>query len=99
MIRDGDTIFIGGLIKENNVETKKKMPFLGDMLGDVPGLGLLFTKKETTKQKTELIIFITVNMMQPGKTIKSAPTLDKAYVPVYSATQKGEFRPKKKPKR
>lgn len=87
MIKDGDTIFIGGLIKENEVDIKKKMPFLGDMFGDIPYLGLLFTKKETTKQKTELIFFITVNLMSGDKEIKNVPKSDKAYVPMYLMTQ------------
>lgn len=86
-IKDGDTIFIGGLIKENNVDTRKKLPFLGDMFGDVPYLGLLFTKKEITKQKTELIFFITVNIMTMDKDIKDIPKANKAYVPMYVVTQ------------
>lgn len=87
MIRDGETIFIGGLIKENNVNVKRKMPFLGDLFGDVPGLGLLFTKKETTKQKTELIFFITVNLVHSDKEIKDIPKGNKAYVPLYTISK------------
>ncbi|MDP2913554.1 MAG: secretin N-terminal domain-containing protein [Candidatus Omnitrophota bacterium] len=87
MIRDGDTIFIGGLIKENDVDTRKKLPFLGDIFGDVPYFGLLFTKKEIVKQKTELIFFITVNLMTADKKIKDLPSSNKAYVPMYTATQ------------
>lgn len=96
MIRDGDTIFIGGLIKENNIDTKKRLPFLGDILGDVPYLGLLFTKKETVKQKTELIFFITVNLMEVGKKIDSAPMSEKAPMPKYTVTQSPEKAPKKR---
>lgn len=87
MIKDGDTIFIGGLIKENDVDVKNKLPFLGDMFGDIPYFGLLFTKKEKIKQKTELIFFITVNLMTVGKDIKNMPTANKAFVPLYSLTQ------------
>ena len=87
MIKDGETIFIGGLIKENEIDVDKKLPILGDMFGDVPYLGLLFSKKEKTKQKTELIFFITVNMMTVGKEIKDIPKASKAYVPMYTATQ------------
>jgi len=87
MVKDGETIFIGGLIKENNVNVKRKMPVLGDIFGDIPGLGLLFTKKEVTKQKTELIFFITVNLMTVDKDIQSAPKAEKAYVPKYEITQ------------
>ncbi len=86
MIKDGDTIFIGGLIKENDIDRKNKMPFLGDLLGDVPYLGLLFSKKETVKQKTELIFFITVNLMTTDKVIKNIPQASTAYVPMYTLT-------------
>jgi type II secretory pathway component GspD/PulD (secretin) len=99
MIKDGDTIFIGGLIKENNIDVKKKLPFLGDMLGDVPYVGLLVSRKETVKKKTELIFFMTVNLMTAGKEIKNVPQANKAYVPLYQATQVGEVNPKKKIKR
>ncbi len=90
MIKDGDTIFIGGLIKENDVDTKKKLPFLGDMFGDIPYFGLLFTKKETVKQKTELIFFITVNLITTEKELKDIPTANKAYVPLYEFTQQAD---------
>jgi type II secretory pathway component GspD/PulD (secretin) len=87
MIKDGDTIFIGGLIKENDVHTRKKLPFLGDMFGDVPYLGLFFTKKEVTKEKRELIFFITVNLIKPGKEIRDMPAANRAHVPTFIATQ------------
>ena len=96
MINNTQTIFIGGLIKENDVNTKNKVPFLGDMLGDVPYLGLLFSKKETTKQKTELIFFITVNLMAGDKEIKDEPRPDKAANPVFTLTQTPDKAPKKK---
>ena len=96
MIKDGDTIFIGGLIKENDIDRKNKMPFLGDLLGDVPYLGLLFSKKETVKQKTELIFFITVNIMTGDKVIKNIPQAANAYVPMYTLTPEAAKPSKKK---
>ena len=98
MIRDGDTIFIGGLIKENDVNVKRKLPFLGDLLGDIPYLGLAFTKKETIKQKTELIFFITVNIMTTSKQIKNIPESNKAYVPLYTLTPEAAKPSKKRVK-
>ena len=96
MIRDGDTIFIGGLIKENDIDVRKKLPIIGDLLGDVPYLGLLVSKKETRKEKTELIFFITVNLMTSGKEIKDIPAGNNAYVPSYSASPvRGETSKKK----
>jgi len=87
MIKDGDTIFIGGLIKEKIVDAKNKLPFLGDILGDVPGLGLLFTKKDKVKQKVELIFFVTVKIMKKNIKLLDVPLPDKAYMPNYELSQ------------
>ena len=87
MIKNGDTIFIGGMITENIIDSKTKLPFIGDLLGDVPGLGLLFTKKTKTKQKVELIFFITVRLMKPGEKLKDTPNPEKTYKPAYDLSQ------------
>lgn len=99
MIKDGETIFIGGLIKENNVDSRTKLPIIGDMLGDIPYLGLLFTKKGVVKQKTELIFFITVNLMSTGKEIIDVPKSNKAYVPLFTNTQNEDPNAKTKRKK
>lgn len=88
MIKDQDTIFIGGMIKENMVDVKKPIPFVGDLLGDVPYLGLLVSKKEKVKQKTELIFFVTVKLMKAGAKLKDVPVSEKAYKPNYDYNQK-----------
>jgi len=87
MIKDQDTIFIGGMIKENMVDVKKPIPFVGDILGDVPYLGLLVSKKEKIKQKTELIFFITVKLMKGGTRLKDVPISEKSYKPNYEYNQ------------
>lgn len=61
MVKDGDTIVIGGLIKENETDTVVKVP----ILGDIPVLSLLFKKKEKAIEKTDLLFFITVNLVKP----------------------------------
>lgn len=87
MIKDGDTIFIGGLIKEKIVDAKNKLPFLGDLMGDIPGVGLLFTKKDKVKQKVELIFFVTVKIMKKDKKLSDVPLPEKAYMPNYELSQ------------
>ena len=87
MIKDQETIFIGGMIKENIVDVKKPVPFIGDLLGDVPYLGLLVSKKEKVKQKTELIFFITVKLMKAEAKLKDVPLAEKAYKPTYDYSQ------------
>ncbi|MCF7805813.1 MAG: secretin and TonB N-terminal domain-containing protein [Candidatus Marinimicrobia bacterium] len=61
MIKDGETIAIGGLIKEDKFETYKKVP----ILGDIPLVGRLFQYKSKQTEKTDLIIFITPNIVGP----------------------------------
>jgi len=61
MIQDGETIAIGGLIKEDKIETKKKVP----LLGDIPLLGQLFRYRSEQIEKTDLLIFITPRIVGP----------------------------------
>src|SRR5512138_2015224 len=53
--RDQSTIVIGGLIQERNVRSVKKVPFLGSL----PLLGWLFRDTQTTKTRTNLLLFLT----------------------------------------
>ena len=53
--KDQSTIVIGGLIQERNVRSVKKVPFLGSL----PLVGWLFRDTSTTKQKTNLLLFLT----------------------------------------
>jgi len=53
-VRNGQTIVIGGLIRDSVIQKKSKVP----ILGDIPLLGLLFKNEKTSKAKTELIVFI-----------------------------------------
>ncbi len=83
MVRDGDTIFIGGLIRENTIEKESKFPLLGDLFGDLPFVGHMVKHKVKTKQKTELIFFITVHIVKDVRELtKLATTPSEAYVPV-----------------
>lgn len=96
MVKNGQTIFIGGLISEKEIDKRTKLPFIGDLLGDIPGLGLLFSHKNMVKQRVELIFFITVNIMSPDRVIEGAPLANKAYVPIFTDTQRGNTASKKK---
>ncbi len=102
MVRDGDTIFIGGLLKENDTKVNRPIPFFGDLLGDIPVLGLLFTKKEVTTQKSELIFFLTVHLINRDKKIMGIPDISQVYVPkheLYRTMEQGKGEKKKRRKR
>jgi len=55
MVKDGATIVIGGLIKEEKIKAEKQVP----VLGNVPILGYLFKSKTDSVQKNEIVIFLT----------------------------------------
>ncbi|MBI3618137.1 MAG: type IV pilus secretin PilQ [Candidatus Omnitrophica bacterium] len=61
MIKSGETLVIAGLVKDQLTDTKKRVP----LLGDVPVLGLIFQKSEKTNAKTDLMIFITPQIITP----------------------------------
>lgn len=52
--KDQQTIVIGGLIDDQVTVSKEKVPFLGD----IPILGHLFKRTQTTKQKRNLLVFL-----------------------------------------
>lgn len=60
MLEDGEGMVIGGLIRETDSVLQSKVPYLGDIWG----VGNLFKKSETTKDRVEVIIAI-VPRIQP----------------------------------
>ena len=55
LVGSGQTIFIGGLIKQTQTESRKGVP----LLGRIPGVGLLFSSREVTSANTETVVVIT----------------------------------------
>ena len=60
MVKDGVTIVIGGLIKEERLQTVNKVPFLGD----IPYLGRAFRNDDDEMAKTEIAIFLTPQIIK-----------------------------------
>jgi general secretion pathway protein D len=55
VIKDGETVVLGGLQKESESETVSKIPFLGD----IPLLGRLFSTHGRSRVKQDLLIVLT----------------------------------------
>jgi len=55
VVKDRQTIVIGGLIQDKETKSITKIP----LLGDIPFLGWLFKYSSTEKQKTNLMIYLT----------------------------------------
>lgn len=60
MLKDGNTLVIGGLIQDNSESGISKAPFLGD----IPILGWLFKYKRKTMDKTNLFFFISPRVIR-----------------------------------
>ncbi len=55
MVKNGVSIVIGGLIKEEKIKSTRKVPFLGD----IPVMGFAFRSQDDEVSKTEIVIFLT----------------------------------------
>jgi general secretion pathway protein D len=61
-IFDGATVVLGGLTRDEVKYINDKVP----VLGDIPMLGKLFSSEGETRQKRNLLIFVTANLVSPG---------------------------------
>ena len=60
VVRDGQTIALGGFIRESNDLASSRIPFIGR----VPGLGLLFGNTRRASTRTELVILVTPHVLR-----------------------------------
>ena len=65
LVRDGQTVVLGGIYETERRETINKVPFLGD----IPGVGVLFRSKSVVSNKAELLIFVTPRILNEGSSI------------------------------
>ena len=69
LCEDGQSIFIGGLIKNTSGTRRTGVP----LLGDLPGIGRLFSSSEETGSMTETVVVITPHVIrQASDTISAA---------------------------
>jgi len=61
ILRDGETVIIGGLIGDDERKSHVKIP----LLGDVPVLGKLFSSTYNQTVKTDILMSITPNIVRP----------------------------------
>lgn len=65
-VKEGETIVIGGLIKQTDDKIKSKIP----LLGDLPVIGLLFSNRSKDQAQTELAVFITPKILRSKEEAK-----------------------------
>jgi len=62
VVWDAQTVILGGLISEDIVNIKDRVP----VLGDLPWVGRLFRSEQKTNQKKNLVIFVTPTIIDPA---------------------------------
>ena len=65
-MKDGETAVLGGLINNSYNRTVNKVP----ILGDIPLIGNLFRSTNTTKDKTELLVFMTPHVIRTPEDVR-----------------------------
>ena len=73
LVRDGETVVIGGILKDTSSNSDGGVPYLKD----VPVLGWLFKKSSWEKNFEELVVFITPRIMGAGS--ENLPTAEQIW--------------------
>jgi len=60
VVKDQQTVVIGGLTRDETVVSRDKVP----VLGDIPVLGFLFSRTNKTKRKTNLLLILTPHVIR-----------------------------------
>ncbi len=63
VVKDNETVVIGGLVGDSTDDSTNKVPFFGD----IPIMGWLFKAKTVTREKTNLYIFLTPHIVRTQK--------------------------------
>lgn len=67
VVADGDTVVIGGLVRDTIKESTSKIP----VLGDIPVLGWLFRSRSNQSSKSNMLIFITPKIIRQYETVRA----------------------------
>jgi general secretion pathway protein D len=62
VVNDGEVLALGGMIQDNASKSSSQLP----ILGDIPGLGAVFSNRKDSVAKTELVILITPKVVRDG---------------------------------
>jgi type II secretory pathway component GspD/PulD (secretin) len=72
MIKDGETMVIGGLIRDEEIKTMREVPILSQL----PFLGELFRSRSTEKRKSNVLVMITPHIVKEP-VAQAQPPLEK----------------------
>ena len=91
-LNDGQTLALGGLIKNQESEYSYKVPFLGS----IPIIGAFFRQSGKMRQKSNLVVFITPHIITENENIVLEKELEKYDLNDKSFIERGFYSVKKK---
>ncbi|MDX2505992.1 MAG: secretin N-terminal domain-containing protein [Gammaproteobacteria bacterium] len=71
LVSDGQTAFLGGLMKHNIIESREGIPILGDL----PVVGSVFSNRSRALTATEIVVLITPTIVNFRKDVRNAETV------------------------
>lgn len=83
-LNDGQTLVLGGLVKNQETTFKYKVPFLGD----IPVLGAFFRHSGKNRIKSNLIVFITPHIVKGDSEVNLEKELEKFEIHDMNALEK-----------
>jgi len=66
VVKDGQTIMLGGMLFQEDSRTNRKVPFFGDL----PLIGGLFRHKQAMEANSELLIFVTPYVIETSEQMR-----------------------------
>ena len=91
-LRDGETIVLGGMVKESVNDVHRQVPFLGS----IPILGWLFRNVEQVHSKSQLLIFVTPHIYYGAEgSVDVADEIEKAKQPLVPKKKNSDKKPVK----
>lgn len=82
-LRDGQTLVLGGIFRQQAVKATSAVPFLGK----IPVLGALFRRQTTRQDEQELLIFVTPRLIDDGVYPATTPAIG---IGTHDASGQGE---------
>lgn len=75
-VATGETVVLGGLIRDNVIQSETRVP----LLGSIPVLGHLFRSQSTSVQKTNLLVFIRPTILRDDENLRGATAVKYKYI-------------------
>ncbi len=86
LVRNEDTVVLGGMMQDTTSVSESQVP----LLGDIPLLGNLFKFKSVSRQKTNLLIFLTPHIIKETQDMARVTTDQQKKMDAFIEQNKGE---------